>query len=132
MAPAKEKSIRSFRQAKQRASKILSQPERVNRLLKTSKEKLTTLELEEQDFKGILGALRTFIRMAKAFGSGRYHIPWTTILIVVAALIYFVVPMDMLPDFIPVAGYIDDFSVIMAVFKKVKSDVVAFQAWERS
>jgi uncharacterized membrane protein YkvA (DUF1232 family) len=51
---------------------------------------------------------------------------------IVAALVYFVVPLDMIPDFIPIGGYIDDFALILAIFRKVKEDVVAFQAWERS
>lgn len=132
MVFSKDKPIKSFDQAKERASKILSQPERINRLLNTSKEKLSRLELKEQDFKGILGMIRTFIRMLKAFKAGQFAIPWATIIMIVAALVYFVVPLDMLPDFIPIAGYIDDFTVILAIFKKVKEDVVAFQVWERS
>jgi uncharacterized membrane protein YkvA (DUF1232 family) len=132
MVLSKDKSIKSFNQAKERASKILSQPERMNRLLNTSKEKLSKLELQEHDFKGILGMIRTFIRMLKAFRTGQFAIPWATIIMIVAALVYFVVPLDMIPDFIPIGGYIDDFALILAIFRKVKEDVVAFQAWERS
>ena len=132
MVPGKEKSLKSLEQAKVRASEILSQPERMNQLLNTSKEKLTKLELQEQDFKGILGTIKTFIRMLKAFRSGQYSIPWTTVILMVAALVYFVVPLDMLPDFIPVTGYIDDFAVVLAIFRRIKDEVVAFQAWERS
>ena len=128
----KDKPIKSFEQAKKRASKILSQPERMNRLLSTSKDKLSRLELQEQDFKGILGIIRAFIRMLKAFKNGQFAVPWATIIMIVAALVYFVVPLDMFPDFIPIGGYIDDFTIILAIFRKVKDDVVAFQAWERS
>ena len=121
----------SFTDAKAKAGKVLKQPERVNKLLETSREKLDKLELEDEDFKGILGTLKTFVRMVKAYRKGHYQIPWVTIVMVVAALIYFVVPLDMLPDFIPVTGYVDDFAVIMAIYKKFKDDITAFQAWEQ-
>ncbi len=130
MADRKEKIVKGFRQAKKKARKVLEQPERVSKLIDASKEKLSNLELKDDDFKGILGTIKTFIRMVKAFRSGQYDIPWVTIVMVVAALIYFLVPLDALPDFIPITGYIDDFTVIMAVYKKFKGDIVAFQAWE--
>ncbi len=132
MIRKKENSLSGFKQAKESAVKVLSQPERVNQLVSTSKKKLSELELKENDFKGILGTISTFIRMLKAFRSGRYNIPWSTILLVAGALIYFVVPLDMLPDFIPITGYVDDFAVVMAIFNKVKEEVVSFQAWENS
>jgi len=132
MFPGKHKSVSSFDQAKVQASAILSRPERINRLLNTSKQKLSKMELQEQDFKGILGTIRTFIRMLRAFRDGQYTVPWTTIVLVVAALLYFVVPLDLLPDFIPVAGYIDDFTVILAVWRKIRNDVEAFRIWESS
>jgi uncharacterized membrane protein YkvA (DUF1232 family) len=109
----------------------LNQPERVSNLIDASRDKLAKLELKTDDFKGILGTLKTFIRMIRAFRSGQYEIPWITIVMIAAALLYFVVPLDVLPDFIPITGYVDDFTVIMAVYKKFKEDVVAFQAWEQ-
>ena len=122
--------VSNFNQAEEKAEKVLSQPQRVERLLKTSKEKLRKLELEEQDFQGILGAIKTFIRMVKAYRSGQYHLPWSTILMVVAALVYFVVPLDLIPDFIPIGGFVDDFAVIITIFKKIKEDILDFQVWE--
>lgn len=130
MADRREKIAKGFNRAKNKAREVLEQPERVSKLVDASKDKLSNLELNDDDFKGILGTIKTFIRMVKAFRSGQYDVPWVTIVMIVAALIYFIVPMDVLPDFIPITGYIDDFSVIMAIYKKFKGDIVAFQAWE--
>ena len=130
MADRKEKIAKGFSRAKNRAREVLEQPERVNKLIDASKDKLSNLELKDDDLKGILGTIKTFIRMLRAFRSGQYDIPWLTIVMIVAALIYFIVPLDALPDFIPITGYIDDFSIIMAVYKKFKEDIVAFQVWE--
>ena len=44
-------------------------------------------------------------RMAKAYALGRYRaIPWKAMLILLAAVIYFINPLDLIPDLIPVAG----------------------------
>ena len=124
--------VKNLNQAEEKAEKVLSQPERVDRLLKTSRKKLSKLELEEQDFKGILGAIKTFIRMVKAYRSGHYDLPWSTIVMIVAALVYFVVPLDLIPDFIPIGGFVDDFALVIAIFKKIKDDILDFQAWEEN
>ena len=58
--------------------------------------------------------------------------PSSAILMIAAALIYFVTPLDLIPDFIPVTGLVDDFSLIMIIFNRFKEDIVAFQAWEKS
>ena len=42
-------------------------------------------------------------------------IPWQRKAIVVAAIVYFISPIDAIPDFAPFVGYLDDFGVIMAV-----------------
>jgi uncharacterized membrane protein YkvA (DUF1232 family) len=124
--------VKNLNQAEEKAEKVLSQPERVDRLLKTSRKKLSKLELEEQDFKGILGAIKTFIRMVKAYRSGLYDLPWSTIVMIVAALVYFVVPLDLIPDFIPIGGFVDDFALVIAIFKKIKDDILDFQVWEEN
>ncbi|GJM27859.1 MAG: hypothetical protein DHS20C17_04940 [Cyclobacteriaceae bacterium] len=130
MANRKDKIASSFKKVTENAKSVLDQPERVRKLIDASREKLAKLELADDDFKGILGTLKTFIRMLKASRSGQYDLPWITILMVVAALIYFVMPLDALPDFIPITGYLDDFAVIVAIYKKFKHDIDAFQAWE--
>ena len=130
---SKEKNNPSFGRAKKKAGRVLNDPHRLSKLLEATRKKILNLEIEAVDFKGIMGTIRTFFRMILAFKSGQYQdVPWLTILMVVAALIYFVTPFDLLPDFIPVTGYIDDFSIILTVFNRFKEDIVAFQAWEHS
>ncbi len=133
MSENKGKENASFRKAKKRAGNVLSDPQRVSKLLEASRKKMDNLEMGEVELKGIIGTIKTFIRMLRAFGTGQYQaIPWVTILMIVAALIYFITPLDLLPDFIPITGYLDDFTIILAVFHRFKEDVIAFQTWESS
>jgi uncharacterized membrane protein YkvA (DUF1232 family) len=133
MSKKKESISASFNKAKNKARSVLQDQERVIKLLETSKEKIRNLELGENELKGVLSYIKTFIRMLRAFKSGQYQdIPWVTILMIASALIYFVTPLDLIPDFIPITGFVDDFSLIMAIFNRFRDDVLAFQAWENS
>ena len=44
-------------------------------------------------------------------------VSWQRKSVIVAALVYFISPIDAIPDFAPILGYLDDFGVILAVTK---------------
>jgi len=50
--------------------------------------------------------------------------------LVTVGILYFVMPIDLIPDFIPVVGFVDDAGVIWAVVKQIKTDLDNFLAWE--
>ena len=71
------------------------------------------------------------IRLIRAYANGSYReIPVASLLMVLVAVIYFVSPIDLIPDFIPVAGYIDDALVVSLAINQVKIDLDAFMQWE--
>ena len=47
--------------------------------------------------------------------------PLTEKALVVAALGYFILPIDLIPDFIPIVGYADDLTALYVALKKVTS-----------
>ena len=77
--------------------------------------------------------LFTLGRLAKAYALGHYReIPWKTMLILLGALIYFINPLDLLPDMVPIAGLTDDFAVLVWVYNAMGNEIEKFQAWESS
>ena len=54
------------------------------------------------------------------------HVPWYRKSIVVGALIYFISPIDAIPDIAPLVGYLDDLGVIMAVVKFMGSEIIPY------
>lgn len=53
-------------------------------------------------------------------------VSWYRKSIVVAALIYFIAPIDAIPDLAPLFGYMDDLGVITAVLKFLGSELIPY------
>ena len=71
------------------------------------------------------------LRLARAWAGGDYRrVPWKSLVLVVAGLLYFLAPVDAIPDFIPVLGFLDDAAVIAYVLRALQADVRAFEEWE--
>lgn len=70
-------------------------------------------------------------RLLKAYASGEYRqLPWKTLIRVIAVLIYFVSPIDILPDFLPIVGLTDDIALMLWLFSGIKDDIEKFRQWE--
>ena len=54
------------------------------------------------------------------------NIPWYRKSIVVGALVYFIMPIDAIPDLAPLVGYLDDLGVITAVIKYLGSELTQY------
>ena len=54
------------------------------------------------------------------------YIPWYRKAIVVAGLVYFIVPLDAIPDIAPIVGYLDDLGVITALLKYLGKELVPY------
>jgi uncharacterized membrane protein YkvA (DUF1232 family) len=71
------------------------------------------------------------IRMIRAYKNKSYRkIPKRTIIAALAAVIYFLDPFDLIPDAIPLIGYIDDAAVMGLVMSLIRDDLESFQEWE--
>jgi len=51
---------------------------------------------------------------------------WYRKAIVVAALVYFIIPIDTIPDITPLFGYLDDLGVITALLKYLGSELLEY------
>lgn len=80
-----------------------------------------------------LSEIPVFASLIKSWLKGEYkNVPTGTIIAILAALIYFVSPIDLFPDVIPGVGYIDDAAVIVACLKLVEDDVKEYQEWRKN
>ena len=77
--------------------------------------------------------LMALLRLIGSWVNGSYReVPWESIIWAIAAVIYLLNPFDLIPDFIPVVGFLDDAAVIAWVIKLIKGDLDDFKAWEKT
>ena len=89
-------------------------------------------EKNKRALRKVWDDLLTLIRLIAAWARRDYtHVPWSTIVAAVAALIYFVNPFDLIPDFLNVFGLIDDAAVLGLVVSAISEDLSRFRGWER-
>lgn len=80
-----------------------------------------------------LDPAKTMFRMLKAYSNGSYKkVPFGKIIVIVLSLAYVFSPIDIVPDFIPIAGLLDDATVLGACVSSLKSILDEFKEWENS
>jgi uncharacterized membrane protein YkvA (DUF1232 family) len=75
--------------------------------------------------------LMAMIRLIRDYQRAEYRdVSEPNLVIIIAAILYFVSPFDVIPDWVPVLGHIDDAFVISLALKSVRLDLDTFMAWE--
>ena len=123
----KKKTPLTFEQATLRAASYAGRREKLRRLVEVASSK------SKRHYESLLApweSLQIFIRMIRAWASGEYCAPANSVLMVVAAVIYFVSPFDLIPDGVPVFGLTDDAAVIACVAKANLTAISNFRKWE--
>ena len=119
---AQEELEKGYAQAK----KLLNNPDKIEKFLQRLEKKLKLIPLAGDR----LAKIPIMISLIRSFVKKEYtDIPIGSVIAVISALIYFVSPIDILPDSIPVLGYLDDAYVIAACWKLVESDVEEYVKW---
>jgi uncharacterized membrane protein YkvA (DUF1232 family) len=122
-----------FQAALQKASRILGKPGRLVLLLVTFVRKLNQTDFTKADGAVVKEKFFTLGRLLRAYARGEYReIPWKSLLLIVAAILYFINPIDIIPDLLPLVGLTDDFAVLFLVYRSIGDDIDKFLAWEKS
>lgn len=113
---------------KNRAGDYINDPKKIADLLKNASQKA----------KGNQGPLdEVWAKLQLMFGlvadwiNGSYReVPTGSIAMIIAGLLYFASPIDLIPDFIPVAGLADDVVIFGLIIKQISSDLEKYRAWK--
>jgi uncharacterized membrane protein YkvA (DUF1232 family) len=74
---------------------------------------------------------QTMLRLIRAYYRGEYHeVAQSTLVIIIAAIIYVVSPLDVIPDAIPAIGFLDDATVVALAVQRTRQELDAFMTWE--
>ncbi|MGB3729466.1 MAG: YkvA family protein [Thermodesulfobacteriota bacterium] len=106
---------------------ILKSTKNLNELIDTASKEI---DFGKKKVISIQSETRVLISMLKSWVKGDYtDIPWMTLLLSVGALVYFVNPLDAVPDIVPAVGLLDDATVIGFVLASIKQDLQNFKIY---
>ena len=82
-------------------------------------------------FKDTWAYLETMLRLIRAYYRGEYRaVTESTLIVIIAAIIYIVSPLDVIPDAIPALGFLDDATVLSLALRRTRQDLDDFMIWE--
>jgi len=115
-----------------RATKLLGSPFKVITILNETATKLADEGSKDNKFKQLFEVALTLVRLVRSYASGEYRdIKNSTIISGLAVLLYVLSPIDLIPDFIPVVGFLDDLSLVSWFIGKFQSEIIRFREWEQ-
>jgi len=126
------------------AYSVLSDSERrkqYDRMLRYTKGKDFGTILNEKQFwdkvekaspviKRIIKDLKDLYTLFVDSIKGRYTLHPAITGIIGAGLLYFIVPLDLIPDYIPIVGLLDDFAVLSAIINSLQDELAAYRKFK--
>ena len=67
------------------------------------------------------------------YKSGAYkEVPWKMVAAIIFSISYLLMPLDVIPDIIPIAGFTDDITVFGLVFAGFSAELDSYKNWKKS
>lgn len=91
------------------------------------------LKQRSRVFARMRRALRLFWPMVVDVARGRYRpVPWSAMLWMLAAVVYLLSPLDLIPDFLMVIGLVDDVVIVGWMLTRVDHALEDYRRWRES
>ena len=72
------------------------------------------------------------VRLVEAVIKGEYQIETWNLIKLIGAIMYVILPLDAVPDAIPVLGFTDDIAVVAEILKSMADIINEFKKWEEN
>lgn len=81
-------------------------------------------------FKKIKEKVKSLGLLLRHYANGTYRsVEGKNIVIILAGMIYFLSPIDLIPDILPVIGFADDIALITFIYNSVSEELEKFEMW---
>ena len=108
------------------SKELIKDKDKTNRMLVKAVEKVKTFPVLGEYAQDII----YMISMIRYYINGAYtEVPVGTIVGALSCIIYFVSPLDLIPDVVPGLGQLDDVAVIIWAVKQIHNDIQAYVKW---
>jgi uncharacterized membrane protein YkvA (DUF1232 family) len=124
-----EKYEKGMKKYESKAQQYLEDKDKAEGLLSKAVKKATA---KKSALSEVWEKLQLLFELFKAWLKGDYkEIPKKSLVMIVATILYFVSPLDLVPDFIAGLGLFDDAAVIAFAVKQISSDLDKFKLWKQ-
>lgn len=121
------KKVLADKKRRAEAKTVLEDEDKIEELLKNVVKSLDNIPIVGKFFADV----PTLCLLVKDYVEGDYRaIPLASVITIVVALIYFVSPIDIIPDIIPGIGKLDDAIVIGIAVAAVHNDIADYKDWK--
>lgn len=81
--------------------------------------------------QSIFSELILFIEFVESYRANQYRsISPATLFTAAFGIIYLLSPIDLLPDYIPFLGWIDDIAILRVIIEVIRTDLRKFRIWK--
>lgn len=112
-----------------KAKELLNNTDKLEEFLVNLEKKLKVIPVAGNSLSNIpvlISCVRSYIKKEYT------KMPLGSLIAIVASLIYIFTPIDIVPDFLPGVGYLDDAAVITTCLKLVASDLEDYKKWREA
>ena len=127
--PKDPKRNRAFANALARARSYAKDPKALRVLFEEAVRK--TGSIPKAPFANLWSYFQSMLRLIRAYYRGDYRdVRIANLVVIIGAIIYVLDPWDLIPDWIPVLGFVDDATVLAFAVQKTRETLDDFTAWE--
>lgn len=124
-----DKAREFYEKSRSEAEDILKDEDKMERFLQKLEKKLKTVPVAGN----ALVYVPIMMSLVRSYVKKEYtEPPVASMIAIVVALIYFLSPVDLIPDTIPGVGYIDDALVIAGCLALVRTDLEDYRIWRKN
>lgn len=121
---------KAFKKAIDKSESFINNKERVSSILKETLKNIKKLKNRTKEFKNNLSVS---VNLVKDWTTGDYkEVPKKTIIYLIGAFIYFLMPIDLIPDFIFKFGLLDDVAVLNFVLTSFMDDIENYKKFKEN
>lgn len=82
--------------------------------------------------KKVLENVSELYALFKDAVKGNYKLHPANVAMIGGGLLYFILPADLIPDFIPIFGYLDDLAVLTTIMNSLKGEINEYRIWKKT